>query len=224
MQALLDIALITHVAAGVIALLVAPLAIIAKKGGMHHKRWGLLFFWSMTVIFITALFLSTFKWIPFLLMISVFSYYAVFSGYRWKFLKRLHRGQQPRWFDWLAAILNALMNIIFVVWGIYLIFLHSIHTLSFLAIGFGTLGLLISFQNIKLFLRPHKAQAWLHRHISGMLGGFIATLTAFSTQVMDFMPVGLQWSWPSLIGIPLIIMFRRSLQRKAGTSNSGLTS
>ncbi|TRX57554.1 hypothetical protein FNH22_15540 [Fulvivirga sp. M361] len=220
MKSLSDTILIIHIIAGVIALAVAPIAMVVKKGGQSHKRWGLIFFWSMTVIFVTALFLSTVKWIPFLLMISVFSYYSVFSAYRWKFQKKLHRGDTVKWYDWLAAIVNAIFNTTYVAWGIYLIFIDVQGAFPYLSIGFGTLGLLLSKKNIQLFLKPHEAQAWLYRHIGGMIGGFIAALTAFSSQVMGFLPTWLQWSWPSLIGVPLIYIFIVRLKRKIDQSKA----
>lgn len=218
MRVSLDIVLAIHIAAGVIALVVAPVAIAMHKRRRQHKVWGLLFFWSMTVVFVTAVLLSTIKWIPFLLMISVFSYYSVFSAYRWKFLKRLHRHDTLKWYDWFAVILNAIFNVIYIGWGIYLIVIGTSSVFPYLAIGFGTLGSLISKENIFLFLKPHRANAWLYRHIGGMIGGFIATLTAFSSQVMGFLPVWLQWSWPSLIGIPLLMLFTQAMKRKTGRS------
>lgn len=47
-----------------------------------------------------------------------------------------------------------------------------------------------------------------------MLGGFIASVTAFSTQVMHFMPGVIQWIWPSLVGVPLIIYWIRTYRKK----------
>ena len=47
-----------------------------------------------------------------------------------------------------------------------------------------------------------------------MMGGFIASVTAFSVQVMHFMPGVMQWIWPSLVGVPLIIYWVRTYRKK----------
>lgn len=222
MEILVKISLVIHIAAGATALLVAPIAMVVKKGGRSHAFWGLTFFWSMTVIFITALFLSTVKWIPFLLMIAVFSYYSVFSAYRWRSLKKLHHGQQAAWYDWVAMTVNGVFNVAFFTWGVVLIIRGVSGPFPFLAIGFGIFGLLISKDNLQLFRRAHEPQTWLYQHMGGMLGGFIATLTAFSSQVMNFMPAWLQWSWPSVIGVPLISYWIARYRRKFRTSGSSI--
>ena len=207
-----------HIVSGAIALLVAPVAMIMKKGGRNHAIWGLIFFWAMTVIFATALYLSTVKWIPFLLMIAVFSYYSVLSGYRWKFLKGIYNGSQKvSSFDWIALVVNAVFNVGFISWGIYVLALGYMNAFPFLALGFGIFGIRSSYEDYKLFTRKHHAKTWLFQHIGGMVGGFIATVTAFSAQMMDFMPTWLQWSWPSIIGIPLISYWIGTYRKKYKT-------
>lgn len=218
MEAVTQTLLIIHIAAGAIALLVAPVAMIVKKGGRSHARWGLTFFWAMTIIFVTALFLSTVKWMPFLLMIAVFSYYSVLSGYRWKFLKGVHNGsQQVLKFDWIALLINAVFNTGFIAWGIYLLAQGYMSAFPFLALGFGIFGIRLSHQNYNLFTKQHHPKTWLFQHIGGMVGGFIATVTAFSAQMMGFMPAWLQWSWPSIIGIPLISFWIATYRKKYKT-------
>ncbi len=220
MQWIVKISLVLHVVAGVTALFVAPVAMALKKGGQGHRNWGLIFFWAMTVIFITALFLSTVQWSPFLLMIAVFSYYSVLSGYRWKFLKNLHRGQSVKWYDWGALVLNVTFNLSFITWGFFLAVKSDALGVAFLAMGFGLFGVFLSVDNLLLFLKPHAPQAWLYQHLGGMVGGFIATVTAFSSQFMNFIPEWLQWSWPSAIGIPLIFYWSASYRRKSKSSKT----
>lgn len=218
MEAVIKLTLAIHIAAGTVALLVAPVAMIVKKGGRSHAIWGLIFFWAMTVIFITALLLSTVKWIPFLLMIAVFSYYSVFSAYRWKSLKKLHnRSEKPKWYDWSAVVINALFNLSFLGWGGYLLSKGIGSAFPYLALGFGFIGFRTSIKNYRYFTNYHHVKTWLFEHIGGMVGGFIATVTAFSSQVMVFMPTWLQWSWPSILGIPLISYWISMYKKKYKT-------
>ncbi len=39
-----------HIAAGALALGLAPLAMLTVKGGPAHRLWGKIYFWSMAVV------------------------------------------------------------------------------------------------------------------------------------------------------------------------------
>lgn len=55
----------------------------------------------MLVVFVTAVALSIFKDIPFLLMMAFFSFYLVVLGYRALSYKKLHKGQKVALGGWL---------------------------------------------------------------------------------------------------------------------------
>ena len=211
----MKIIVFTHIISGVLALVVAPVALLVKKGGYYHRLWGKAFFWSMTGVFITAVILSLHKWIPFLLMIGVFSYYSVVTGYRSLYHKQWHKVRGVSWVDWLALTIAGLFNLWFVGWGIYHIARGSWGFFAWLALGFGIAGLITVYSNGKSFLIPPRdAKRWFYEHIGAMMGGYIATVTAFSTQVMLFMPGVWRWIWPTLIGVPLIALVNRYYRRK----------
>ena len=46
MRVFLDV----HVAAGVLAFVMAPLALFTAKGGRAHRRWGKIYFWAMATV------------------------------------------------------------------------------------------------------------------------------------------------------------------------------
>ena len=202
----------SHVIAGAISLIAAPIALAVVKGGKAHRLWGKIFFWMMTWIFITATIISIYKSIPFLLMLAIFSYFLVVTAYRALYLKTFPR--EVKWYDWLIAIISGGFMFYFISSGIYLVVLNQ-ETIAYLSIMFGFGGLYLVTKNILSFIRPPKTkQDWLFRHIGYMTGGFIASVTAFSANVLFFMPGLLQWAWPSLIGVPLIIYWIRSYKRK----------
>lgn len=206
---------LSHIAAGIISLIVAPIAMVVIKGGKVHRVSGIIFFWAMTWIFISAIFLSVYKWIPFLLMIAVFSYYSVVIGYRSIYQKQLHLGKGIIWYDWFTMFISGIFNIGFIGYGIFLAITQQLGFFAFLSIGFGLGGLLLVFGQLKSFLSPPiDKHRWLYAHIGNMTGGFIAAVTAFSTQVMVFMPGVLQWIWPSLVGVPLLSYWISSYRRK----------
>ena len=205
--------LIIHILSGAIALLVAPVAIATKKYLTLHRSSGKIYFWAMTAVFITAVILSSIKFIPFLLMIASFSYYSVFSGYRWKYLKQVHRDKSVlKWYDWAALIINTIWNTAFILWGITKAIDQN--TFGFLAVFFGIIALNICYNHYRHFTEYRASSLWLGEHIGGMLGGYIGTVTAFSVQMFHFMPDWLQWTWPSLIGTPLLIYLTRNADKK----------
>ena len=206
----------SHVFAGIISLVVAPIAMVVEKGGNTHRLWGKVFFWCMTWICITAIILSAYNWNPFLLLIAVFSYYSVFVGYRSLYMKQLHKGKGVEWFDWIATGVAGLFNVGFFIWGI-LSMIKGSSTFGILASGFGLGGLVQVRSQIKSFVKPPVDQYhWFYNHIGNMIGGFIASVTAFSANVLTFMPGVLQWLWPSLVGVPIIIIWIRFYRKKLG--------
>ncbi len=212
MDKILNLLTYSHVVAGAISLIAAPIALVVVKGGKAHRLWGKIFFWMMTWIFISAIIISIYKSIPFLLMLAVFSYFLVVSAYRSLYLKKFP--VTARWYDWLNVIISGGFMLYFVGWGVYYSMLDK-GSIAYLSIMFGIGGLILVIRNAMDFIRPPKTKYdWLFRHIGNMTGGFIASVTAFSANVLYFMPGLFQWAWPSLIGVPLIIHWIRTYRRK----------
>ena len=212
MDTLLKLVTYSHVMAGTISLVAAPIALAVVKGGKAHRLWGRIFFWTMTWICITAIVISIYKSIPFLLMLSVLSYFLVVAAYRTLFFKTFPRA--IKWYDWLYSIISGGFMLYFIVWGIYMAGTTSL-AIAYLSLMFGLGGLYLVTKNTLGFIRPPKKKHdWLFRHIGYMTGGYIASVTAFSANVLYFMPGLLQWIWPSLIGVPLIIYWIRTYRRK----------
>ena len=44
-----------HILAGVLALFIAPVAMIVQKGGAAHRRWGWVYYWARAAVFGTTL-------------------------------------------------------------------------------------------------------------------------------------------------------------------------
>ncbi len=214
MELVLKILLYIHIGAGMWALVVAPIAMVTEKGGKRHKLSGKIYFWAMTVSISTAIVIAVYKFIPFLLMVAVFSYYSVFQGYRTLFHKSLHLGRGIKTIDWVALAVNGLFNLAFVIWGFWHIYAGDWGFFAYLAVGFGFGGLAITRTNFKLFKTPPSDKNhWLFTHINGMVGGYIATLTAFSATTLSFLPGIVAWIWPTVIGAPLIAYWIRRYRK-----------
>src|ERR1700730_13005202 len=92
-----------HITAGASSFLLAPVALATAKGGKQHRRWGMVYLWSMGVVAATALPMSLYRPVLFLALVAVFSFYLAFAGFRVTRLKELARGGSAGPVDWIAA-------------------------------------------------------------------------------------------------------------------------
>jgi fluoride ion exporter CrcB/FEX len=198
-----------HVAAGTIALVVAPLAMVVRKGSDWHRRWGKAFFWAMAVVCITAVVVGIAHprslWLG---LVGIFSFHLVASGYRSLYQKRLHQGQRPALPDLLLHGIAGVVNAGLLIWGMSHFILGDRSTRTILFLVFGAIGMAFVTRGIRRFYKnQHDKREWLYGHISGFLGGYIAAVSAFSAVNLDMIqPAWLQWLWPTILGTPAIIL------------------
>ncbi|MBL7938342.1 MAG: hypothetical protein JNL43_03190 [Flavobacteriales bacterium] len=207
---------LVHIAAGFTALVIAPLAMIARKGGDAHRRWGKIFFYAMAVVTVTAIIIGIIRPNVFLAMVAVFSFHMIASGYRALYHKRLHEGQRPGRWDIILQASAGVINGGLFIWGITNIMLGNRNSATILFLVFGMIGSLMVWRNLqRFFKRSHEKQEWLFAHMTGFLGGYIATVSAFSAVNMVFIkPVWLQWLWPTILGAPLIALWVNYYRKK----------
>jgi len=205
-----------HMASGFVALVVAPLAMLVRKGGDAHRRWGKLFVWAMAVVVVTAIILGIATANVLLAMVALFSFHMIASGYRSLYLKKLHEGQKPARADVLVQGIAAVVNGGLFLWAISLMMLGLKFQKVLVFFVFGGIGLLMVFFNFNRFYkRSHDKLEWLYGHMTGFLGGYIATVSAFSAVTLDMIsPVWLRWLWPTVLGAPLIIYWIRHYKRR----------
>lgn len=194
MDVLEKILLILHILAGFAALAMGLMAILAKKGKALHRLGGKIYFWSMVMVVITAVILSLFKDIAFLLMIAIFSFYLCYTGYRATLQKQL----KPNFPDWLIMAL-AMMNAGFMLASLNAILM----VFAGLSIVFGTQDLAAYFG----WRKQSKSNNWLTMHIGRMLGAYISTLTASLVVNVQVEPTWLIWLAPTFVGTLLIAFY-----------------
>jgi len=167
----------------------------------------------MTYIFVTAVVLGLAHDKLFLVMVSVLSFYLVFTGYRTLYHKQL--AKSIIWYDWAMTIAAGLFMLSFGIWGVYLLTQGASGGGIYLLFGFSAGGFLAVSGELKAYItKPTDKHRWLFNHIGRMVGGFIASVTAFSTNVLTFIPGIWPWVWPTLIGTPLIIYWIRTYKKK----------
>ena len=204
-----NISLLVHITSGTIALIVAILAIVLKKGTIFHRRLGRAYICAMSLVFISALHLS-FIAVPinwFLFGIAIFSYYLAFTGFR----AGKERKNLPSTIDWIATCVMLFSTVFMLVLGVYL--LWNQNNLGVVLIIFGAVGGLLSVQDIMQF-RKGKIQGKerILRHLIRILASFIAVVTAVLVVngAKLAIPDLVNWLAPSVIITPLIIYMGRS--------------
>lgn len=213
MEPILTLSYYLHIAAGIISLLSGPLALFALKGGARHRLFGKLFFWSMTLVFVTSMLNGIYKEFHFLTFVGLFSYYNVISGIRALQLQRRDRAQVVDYFiHWLA--LAAMLG--FVYYGFWAWPYNKL--VGGLSVGFGFGGLM----NVRTYsgmlkrsLKEVPRSAFIQWHIGGLVGGFIASVTAFSAQSLGFLPGVVQWLWPTAVFLPVIFYWQKKFRAQS---------
>lgn len=212
------IILILHIIAGSLALLSGLFAIIFRNKVKIHKPIGKVYFWAMTVIFVSAIYMSIAHTNVFLFCVAFFTYYACLTAYRSLKLKKLHLDQKPSKFDWTIEIFFGFMHVSFIAVAIY--FLISGNTaLGIISLVFGVLGVRGNYFTLQRFRKKLVYKNyWLLAHIGGMLGSYIGAITAFTVNNEKWIqaPGIVLWLGPTVFLVPLIIYEIKKHEKKAG--------
>jgi uncharacterized membrane protein len=214
-----------HVSGGALAFFMAPAALASVKGGTWHRRWGKVYFWAMALVAFTGTVLGLTGRIAnsFFIFLGIFTFYNAFSAYRVLYRKRPQHGQGPKMLDWAGALVGLLNGVAFVAMG-YIKPDRVWAQMGTVAMVFGGICIVLAAQDIKTFLfPPEDKNFWWYSHMGGMLGSYIAALTAFlviaGRPYMQALPAWLPWLLPTGVGVPTIIIwtgyYRRRFNAKA---------
>ncbi len=219
---------IVHVGAGLLCLLLGPVAFFSAKGRARHRGAGLLYVRVMLVMAASAFLLLTLRFNAFFFVLAVFSFYLAFSGFR--VLRRKHpdRDQPAKPLDWSMAVLAIIVGIASI--GLHLqgrLIGDSAFVVSMLA---GTVAM--ATYDLVRFVRPvdsaRQPQVWLFEHLSKMIGSYIAVVSAFSATVLHIVPEPARQFWPVAVGVPamlaVIIRYRRRFRETPAGSLRSLPS
>jgi len=226
METFIRISLIVHVTAGCLALLTGLGAILLRNNVKKHRPLGKIYFWCMTVVFVTAVYISSYKGNIFLFCVAFFTYYSCITAFRSLKLKKLHIEQKPHWVDWAIEGLFGITHLGFVGFGILLLIGKSttmegaeLRQFGIICLVFGLLGLNANRQSIKrLRGNVEHSNYWLLAHIGGMLGSYIGAVTAFMVNNNNrfiHLPQIVAWLGPAVLLVPLIIYEVNKFKKKA---------
>ncbi len=205
-----SVLLVIHIAAGSVALAAAAMALLAAKGEAHHIRAGRVYAASMAVVCMSALPLAVIGSDVVLLLVAVFSFYLVFAG--WRFAR--NASGRPRAVDWAAVAVMGLTGLGMCGYGATLLMRGSSQWITMALFGFIALAL------SAVDLRHHRAplrsgRQRIARHLTNMLAGTIATVTAVVVVNVETTPAWLAWVFPTILVTPLIVWWNRRIRRGA---------
>ena len=204
MNEMAQVLLPIHILAGTIALLCAALAVSSEKGKKFHVLSGRTYFWCMVAIFLTAIPMSIISSNIFLFLIAVFSFYLAFSGMRFA---RNRKGVATT-LDWVAVSLMILSGAgMWILAGIYFTNNDSQY-IPLLVFGF--LALFLGYGDYS----SHKnktatGKERLAKHLTNMLGGTIAVITAVLVVNPPSDPEWVWWVLPTVLVTPVIVRWNK---------------
>ena len=197
--------LVIHVLTGVVALTTGVIALISLKGSKNHRKSGVIFYYSMNIVAVTAIVMSVMHPSVFFLQIGLFTFYMNYMGKRAVKNKRMI----PSRSDILVVILGVINT------G-FMLYMGNLITTVFAIIS----AFLVS-TDIKVFYttlrkRELRPQTWLVHHIGRMIGAYIATSTAFLVVNLPvfFIPRWIPWLAPSILGGILIAIYTNRVVNK----------
>ena len=202
----MGILLSIHILAGSVALVSAALALSSKKGKKFHILIGKAYFWSMAIIFLTALPLSTITSNVFLFLITIFSFYLAFSGMR--FAK--NRKGVPTRIDLIAVNFMLLSGV--GMWILAIIFFIDNNSQYITIIVFGFYALFLGYGDFQTFKNQTAiGKERIAKHLTNMMGGTIAVVTAVLVVNPPANPEWVWWILPTFLITPVIFWWNKKV-------------
>ena len=189
-----------HILAGTIALLAAAFAICSEKGKKIHITAGRTYYWGMAGIFLTALPMSIISSNIFLFLIAFFSFYLAFAGRRFA----QNRKGIASTVDWIAVgfMITAGLGM-----GVLAVFYSIENNSQYITLSvFGFIAIALGYTDFKTYKQQEATgKKRIARHLTNMLAGTIAVVTAVLVVNVDMEPQWLPWVLPTLLITPVII-------------------
>ena len=203
---MIEILLPIHITSGSIALFSAALAISTEKGKKIHVLSGKSYFWGMVLIFLTAIPMSIINSNVFLFLIAIFSFYLAFSGMRFA----RNRSGVPTRVDLIAV------NFMFLsgagMWILAIIFFVNNDSQFITLIVFGFLALSLGYGDFRVFKNETaKGKERIAKHLTNMMGGTIAIVTAVLVVNPPTDPEWVWWILPTFLITPLIFRWNKKV-------------
>ena len=170
-----------------------------RKVKKLHVLSGKTYFWSMVVIFSTAIPMSIISRNIFLSLIAIFSFYLAFAGMRFA---RNRKGVAAP-FDWIAFCLMISSGV--GMWILAAIYFLNSNTQYIVLLVFGFLAIVLGYADIRSYKNESASgKEGISRHLTNIMGGTIAVLTAVLVVNPPFKPEWVWWVFPTMLITPVI--------------------
>ena len=198
--------LFIHILAGSISLVAAAFAVVSSKGKKVHIIAGRTYFWGMAVIFLTAIPMSIASSNVFLFLIAIFSFYLAYAGMSFA----RNRTGTANFFDWVAIGLMVLSGVIMLFLATNY-FMNSNSQYITLTV-FGFIAISLGYADFKSYRNKSAiGKQRIARHLTNMLAGTIAVITAVLVTNIHIEPVFILWILPTIIITPIIFWWNRKI-------------
>lgn len=206
------ILLAVHIAAGSVSLAAAGAAMVTAKGGRWHVLAGRVYAVGMAVVFLTAVPLAILGASTFLFLIALFSFYLVFAG--WRFARNRRRRAHP--VDWVAVSAMGVTGL--AMWGYAVVIALDGSSQWITLLVFGGIAIALGLADARFHWKQPGGARRVARHLTNMLAGTIATITAVTVVNVDMDPVWVPWILPTVVITPLIVWWNVRVLRRARSS------
>ena len=198
--------LFIHILAGSISLVAAAFAVVSSKGKKAHILAGRTYFWGMAVIFLTAIPMSIASSNVFLFLIAIFSFYLAYAGMRFA----RNRTGTANFFDWVAIGLMGSSGMVMLFLAISYFMNNNSQYITLIVFGF--IAISLGYADFKSYRNKSAiGKQRIARHLTNMLAGTIAVITAVLVTNVDIEPVFILWILPTIIITPLIFWWNRKI-------------
>ena len=202
----MGILLSIHILAGSVALLSAAMALSTEKGKKFHVLIGKAYFWSMVIIFLTAIPMSIITGNVFLFLIAIFSFYLAFSGMR--FAK--NRTGVPTRVDLIAVNFMFLSGV--GMWILAIIYFIDNDSQFITLTVFGFLALFLGYGDFQTFKdQTAIGKERIAKHLTNMMGATIAVVTAVLVVNPPTNPEWVWWILPTVLITPVIFWWNKKV-------------
>ena len=196
---MIQILLPIHILAGIIALTSAAFAVSSEKGKRLHVLSGRTYFWGMATIFLTAIPMSIISSNIFLFLIAIFSFYLAFAGMRFA----RNRKGVANTLDWTAVGLMILSGL--GMWILSAIYFSNNNSQYIVLLVFGFLAIALGYADYRGYKnKTATGKERISRHLTNMMGGTIAVITAVLVVNPPFEPEWVWWVLPTVLITPVI--------------------
>ena len=195
-----------HILAGSISLVAAAFAVVSSKGKKAHILAGRTYFWGMAVIFLTAIPMSIASSNVFLFLIAIFSFYLAYAGMRFA----RNRTGTANFFDWVAIGLMVLSGMVMLFLAIFYFMNSNSQHITLTVFGF--IAISLGYMDFRSYRNKSAiGKQRIARHLTNMLAGTIAVITAVLVTNLSIEPVFILWILPTIIISPLIFWWNRKI-------------